>query len=104
MKFDVNANKDRSGIVHKCKHMKVCSSKELEEAVFKWYTQERSVKVNVLGTDLLNAATKLARHMGIEQGFPSFFYSDPIQYCQPVSVAPKSIHIFQEYVETCLFT
>ena len=66
VKFDVNANKDKSDIVHKHKHMKVCSSKELEEAVFKWYTQERSVKVNVHGTDLLNAATKLARHMGIE--------------------------------------
>ena len=66
VKFDVNANKDKSGIVHKRKHMKVCSSKELEEAVFKWYTQERSVKVNVSDTDLLNAATKLARHMGIE--------------------------------------
>ena len=26
MKFDVNASKGKSGIVHKCKHMKVCSS------------------------------------------------------------------------------
>ena len=66
VKFDVNANIDKSGIVHKRKHMKVCSSKELEEAVFKWYTQERSVKMNVRGTDLLDAATNLARHMGIE--------------------------------------
>ena len=66
IKFDVNANKDKSGMIHKRKHMKVCSIKELEEAVFKWYTQERSVKVNVHGTDLLDAATKLARHMGIE--------------------------------------
>ena len=66
VKFDGSATKDRSGIVHKRKHMKVCSSKDLEEAVFKWYTQERSVKVNVRGTDLLNAAFKLAKHMGIE--------------------------------------
>ena len=66
VKFDVSATKDRSGIVHKRKHMKVCSSKDLEEAVFKWYTQERSVKVNVRGTDLLDAAFKLAKHMGIE--------------------------------------
>ena len=29
VKFDVNATKDRSGIVHKRKHMKVCSSKDL---------------------------------------------------------------------------
>ena len=44
VRFDVSATKDRSGIVHKHKHMKVCSSKDLEEAVFKWYTQKRSVK------------------------------------------------------------
>ena len=36
--FDVSATKDRRGIVHKPKHMKVCSSKDLEEAEFKWYT------------------------------------------------------------------
>ena len=30
VKFDVSASKDISGIVHKRKHMKVCSSKELE--------------------------------------------------------------------------
>ena len=46
--------------------MKVCSSKDLEEAVFKWYMQERSVKVNLHGTDLLDAAVKLAKHMGID--------------------------------------
>ena len=66
VKFDVSASKDKSDIVHKRKDMKVCSSKDLEEAVFKWYTQERSVKVNVRGTDLLDAAHKLAKHIGIE--------------------------------------
>ena len=66
VKSDVDGNKDKKGMIHKRKHMKVCSSKELEEAVFKWYTQERSVKLNVCGTDLLDAAHKLARHMGIE--------------------------------------
>ena len=44
IKFDVNANKDKSGMIHKRKHMKVCTSKELEEAVFKWYTQEKKCK------------------------------------------------------------
>ena len=66
VKFDVSESKGKSGIVHKRKHTKVCSSKDLEEALFKWYTQERSVKVNVRGTDLLDAACKLAKHMGIE--------------------------------------
>ena len=45
--------------------MKVASSKDLEEAVYKWYVQERSVCVNVRGTEILDAASKLARHLGI---------------------------------------
>ena len=67
-KFDVHSSgSDRSaGLSSKRKHMKVCTSKELEEAVLKWYVQERSVCVNVRGTDILDAAVKLARHMGIE--------------------------------------
>ena len=44
IKFDVDANTDKSGMIHKRKRMKMCTSKELEEVVFKWYTQERSVK------------------------------------------------------------
>ena len=35
VEFDVSESKDKSGIAHKRKHMKVCSSKELEEVVFK---------------------------------------------------------------------
>ena len=54
--------------MHKRKHVKVCSSKDLEEAVFKWYTQERSVKVNVRGTDLLDATVKLTKHMARDHG------------------------------------
>ncbi|CAM1300043.1 Uncharacterised protein r2_g991 [Pycnogonum litorale] len=46
--------------------MKDPQSKELEEAVFKWYMQQRSVKVNVRGVELMAAAQKLAQHMGIE--------------------------------------
>ena len=46
--------------------MKACSNKDLEEAVFKWYTQKRSVNVNVRGTDLLNATLELFKHTGKE--------------------------------------
>ena len=65
MKFYVDPNKDKKGVVHTCKHMKVARSKDLEEAVHKWYVQERSVGVNVRGVDILDAAKKLAAHMGI---------------------------------------
>ena len=34
VKSDADGNKDKKGMLHKRKHMKVCSSKELEEAVF----------------------------------------------------------------------
>ena len=65
MKFDVDSNKDRKGVVHSLKTMRVAKSRELEDAVYKWYVQERSVGVNVRGVDILDAAVKLAAHMGI---------------------------------------
>ena len=39
--------------------MKVAKSRELEEAVYKWYVNER-------GLEIADAANKLARRMGIE--------------------------------------
>ena len=59
-------SKDRKDAVHKRKHFKVPKSRELEEAVYKWYVQQRSVSVNVRGLEIADAANKLARHMGIE--------------------------------------
>ena len=47
MKFDVAPSKDRKGDVHEQNQMKVPRSRELEEAVHKWYVQQRSVSVNV---------------------------------------------------------
>ena len=46
--------------------MKVYKSRELEEAVYKWYVQQRSVSMNVRGLEIADAANKLARHMCIE--------------------------------------
>ena len=45
--------------------MKVPKSKELEDAVYKWYVQQRSVNVNVRGVEILEAAHKLANNLGI---------------------------------------
>ena len=56
MKFDVAPSKERKGAVHKRKHMKAPKSRELEEAVYKWYVQQRSVSVNVRGIEIADAA------------------------------------------------
>ncbi|CAM1298588.1 Uncharacterised protein r2_g825 [Pycnogonum litorale] len=64
--FNVDSSKDKKGVIHVRRHMKDPQSKELEEAVFKWYVQQRSVKVNVRGVELMTAAQKLAQHIGIE--------------------------------------
>ena len=66
MKFDVAPSKDRKGAGHKIKHVNVHKSRELEEAVYKWCVQQRSVCVKVRGLEITDAANKLARHMGIE--------------------------------------
>ena len=65
MKFDVDPSKGKKGAVHKRKHMNVPKSRELEEAVYKWYVQQRSVSVNVRGLEIADAANKLAHHMFI---------------------------------------
>ncbi|CAM1324768.1 Uncharacterised protein r2_g3362 [Pycnogonum litorale] len=49
VKFNVDSSKDKKGVIHVRRHIKDPQSKELEEAVFKWYVQQRSVKVNVRG-------------------------------------------------------
>ena len=64
MKFDMAPSKNRKGAVHKRKHMKVPKSRELENGVYKWYVQQRSV--NVHGLEIADAAKKLARRMCIE--------------------------------------
>ncbi|MPC63863.1 Tigger transposable element-derived protein 7 [Portunus trituberculatus] len=38
---------------------------DLEEAVYKWYSQQRAAGVVVRGTDIQEAALKLAKHLGV---------------------------------------
>ena len=57
---------DRKGAVLKRKHMEVPQSRELKEAVYRWYVDQRSVSVNMRGLEIADVANKLARHMGIE--------------------------------------
>ena len=64
LKFDVDPSKDKKD-VHSRKHMKVARNKDLEEAVYKCYVQQCSVSVNMRGVVILDAAVKLAAHMGI---------------------------------------
>lgn len=61
VKFDADPTKDKKSVVHK--HMKLCQSRDLEEAVDIWYAQQKSV--NVLGDEILDAANKLAESLGI---------------------------------------
>ena len=63
--FDVDPSTDRKGVVHGRKHMKVSQSRDLEGAVYKWYMQQRAVNVNVRGVEIVEAAKKLAEHMGV---------------------------------------
>ena len=65
VKFDADPSKDKKGVVHKCKHMKVSQNRDLEEAVYKWYVQQQSVSVNERGVDIVDATKKSAAHMGI---------------------------------------
>ena len=66
MKFDVARSKDRKCAVHKRMQMKDPTSRELEEAVYKFYVQQRSVSAKVRGLEIADAASKLARQTGIE--------------------------------------
>lgn len=56
---DTNASiKDR-------KHMKMAQETSLEQALMKWYVQQRSCGVNVRSVELKSAASTLAQHMKI---------------------------------------
>jgi hypothetical protein len=48
------------------KHMKVAEDKILDEAVYKWFVQQRSSGVVVRGVELKSAAERLAKHMGLK--------------------------------------
>ena len=48
------------------KSMRSSKYRELDEAVYKWYVQQRGVHVNVRGVEIMAAAESLAQHMGIE--------------------------------------
>ena len=65
VKFNVDPNKDKKGVVHMHKHMEVARSKDLEKAVHKWYVQERPVGVNVCVVDILDV-----REISRTYGYP----------------------------------
>ena len=46
--------------------MRVAKDRNLEKALMKWFIHQRSCSNNVHGVEIPSAATKLARHMGIE--------------------------------------
>lgn len=47
------------------KHMKVAKEKNLEEAVYRWYVEQRSSGVNVRSLELKSVRETLGKHMGL---------------------------------------
>ena len=48
------------------KSMRSSKYRELDEAVYKWYVQQRGINVNVRGVEIMAAAESLAQAMGLE--------------------------------------
>ncbi|KAG7159730.1 Tigger transposable element-derived protein 7-like 2, partial [Homarus americanus] len=65
LKYNVDATSKSSSVgARKC--MRVAKDTNLEEAVTKWFVQQRSCGNVVRGVEIQAAAVKLASHMGIE--------------------------------------
>ena len=47
-------------------NMKVPKSRELEEEVYEWHVQQRSVSVDMRGLEITNAANRLTCRTGME--------------------------------------
>ncbi|KAG7155529.1 Tigger transposable element-derived protein 7-like 31, partial [Homarus americanus] len=65
LKYNVDAT-SKSSSVGARKRMRVAKATNLEEAVTKWFVQQRSCGNVVRGVEIQAAAVKLASHMGIE--------------------------------------
>ena len=64
LKYNVVEGRENSFVGGR-KRMRVSKDENLEEAVTKWFVQQRSCGVKVRGIAIQDAAQKLARHMGI---------------------------------------
>ncbi|XP_042240696.1 tigger transposable element-derived protein 7-like [Homarus americanus] len=65
LKYTVDAN-SKSSSVGARKRMRVAKDTNLEEAVTKWFMQQRSCGNVIRGVEIQAAAANLARHMGTE--------------------------------------
>ena len=65
------------------KKIKTLKLADLDEAVFKWYKQERSVAVAVRGVDLQMAAVRLAQHLGYKdfKASPGWLFRFRTRHC-----------------------
>lgn len=63
IKFNVGSSSKKC--VDNRKHIKLPPNKNLEEAVYKWYTQHRSSGIPVRGVEVQLAAERLAKHMNV---------------------------------------
>jgi transposase-like protein len=62
LKFSVDKSPQSTPVGDR-KHMRLGRDMNIENAVYKWYTQQRASGVNIRGVDIQSAAVKLAKHM-----------------------------------------
>ena len=66
MKYLINGYSSKSGSVEARKHMKIDNQKELDEAMHKWYVQQKACGTKVTSESIWNACEQLSKHLGIE--------------------------------------
>ena len=66
LKYSVDGYSSKSGSVAARKHMKTGNQKELDEAVYKWYVQQKACGNKVSSETIRNACEQLSKHLGIE--------------------------------------
>ncbi|KAG7176150.1 Tigger transposable element-derived protein 7-like 71 [Homarus americanus] len=101
LKYNVDAN-FKSSSVGARKHRRVAKDTNLEEAVTKWFVQQRSCGNVVRGVEIQAAAAKLASHMGIENFEASdAFKNEDEEDDEPLPKKPK-LSVIRESIDNVI--
>ncbi|KAK4310937.1 hypothetical protein Pmani_005325 [Petrolisthes manimaculis] len=96
LKFNVDPTKDKKGVIHGRNHMRQPQSETLEEAVFKWYVQQRSVKV--LSTEEIAEAVLVGKQSDDSRSSDE---EKEVAIKPKMSLVRESIDILLNYVDLC---
>ncbi|KAK4308671.1 hypothetical protein Pmani_019642 [Petrolisthes manimaculis] len=96
LKFNVDPTKDKKGVIHGRNHMRQPQSETLEEAVFKWYVQQRSVKV--LSTEEIAEAVLVGKQSNDSRSSDE---KKEVAIKPKMSLVRESIDILLNYVDLC---